>query len=146
MEPHFGFAPFLTRCKFVGSGRDTFSKQSILRKTRRIEAPQSGNALRHFQLFAGAPSHHRAGLREAAILEARPGNCFGNFRLNGISPNAYEGAVAMHIHTHRDESRSWHLDLIGGRVHPWSIDLVVVIVSGILLIGLACALAAHLVR
>jgi hypothetical protein len=52
----------------------------------------------------------------------------------------------MHLHTFRDESRSWHLDLIGGGGHPWSVDLVVVIVSGILLIGLACALAAHLIR
>ena len=41
----------------------------------------------------------------------------------------------MRLHTYRDKSRSWHLDLIGGRVHPWSIDLVIV-----------CALAAHLVR
>ena len=31
----------------------------------------------------------------------------------------------MHLQTYRDESRSWHLDLIGGRGHPWSIDLVV---------------------
>ena len=31
----------------------------------------------------------------------------------------------MHLHTYRDESRSWHLDLIGGRGRPWSIDLVV---------------------
>ena len=148
MEPHFGFAPFLTRCKFVGSGRDTFSKQSILRKTRRIEAPQSGNALRHFQLFAGAPSHHRSISRfeRSRDLQARPGNCFGNCRLNGVLPMLTRGAAAMRIHTHRDESRSWHLDLIGGRRHPRSIDLVVAIVSGILLIGLACALATHLVR
>ena len=42
----------------------------------------------------------------------------------------------MHLQTYRDEGRSWHLDLIGGRGHPWSIDLVVLIASGILLIGL----------
>jgi hypothetical protein len=52
----------------------------------------------------------------------------------------------MHLHTFRDESRSWHLDLIGGRGDPWSIDLVVVIASGIMLIGLACAFAALLIR
>jgi hypothetical protein len=63
-----------------------------------------------------------------------------------LRANAYEEGCAMHLHTYRDESRSWHLDLIGGRGHPWSIDLVVVIASGILLIGLACALAAHLIR
>ena len=47
----------------------------------------------------------------------------------------------MHLHTYRDESRSRHLDLIGGRGHPWSIDLVVVIASGILLMGFACTFA-----
>ena len=52
----------------------------------------------------------------------------------------------MHLHTYRDESRSGHLDLIGGRGHPWSIDLVVVMASAILLIGLACAFAALLIR
>ena len=52
----------------------------------------------------------------------------------------------MHLQTYRDESRSWHLDLNGGLGHPWPIDLVVVIASGILLIGLACAFAALLIR
>jgi len=42
----------------------------------------------------------------------------------------------MHLHTYRDESRSRHLDLIGGRGHPWSIDLVVVTASGHLVDGL----------
>jgi hypothetical protein len=50
----------------------------------------------------------------------------------------------MHLHTYRDESRSGHLDLIGGRGHPWSIDLVAVIASGLLLVGFGCALAAIL--
>jgi hypothetical protein len=31
---------------------------------------------------------------------------------------------------HRDESRSWHLDLTGERGRPWSIDLVVVLLMG----------------
>jgi hypothetical protein len=48
----------------------------------------------------------------------------------------------MHLQTFRDESRSRHLDLIGGRGHPWSIDLVAVIASGVLLMGFACAVAA----
>ena len=52
----------------------------------------------------------------------------------------------MHLQTYRDEGRSWHLDLIGGRGMSWSIDLVVVIASGILLIGLAWAFAALLIR
>ena len=52
----------------------------------------------------------------------------------------------MHLHTYRDESRSGHLELIGGRGHPWSIDVVVVMASGILFIGLACAFAALLIR
>jgi hypothetical protein len=46
----------------------------------------------------------------------------------------------MHLHTYRDESRSRHFDLIGG--HRWSIDLVAVTASGILLMGFACAVAA----
>jgi hypothetical protein len=52
----------------------------------------------------------------------------------------------MHLHTYRDESRSRHFDLIGGRGHPWSIDLVVAITLGILLIGFGCAFAALLIR
>jgi hypothetical protein len=52
----------------------------------------------------------------------------------------------MHLHTRRDESRSMHLDLIGGSGHPWSIDLVVVTALGILLIGFGCAFAALLIR
>ena len=52
----------------------------------------------------------------------------------------------MHLHTYRDEGRSRHFDLIGGRGHPWSIDLVVAISLGILLIGFGCAFAALLIR
>jgi len=47
----------------------------------------------------------------------------------------------MHLHTFRDESRSRHFDLIGGRGHPWSIDLVTVTSSGILVMGFAIAIA-----
>ena len=52
----------------------------------------------------------------------------------------------MHLHTYRDESRSRHFDLLGGAGHPWSIDLVTVTASGILLMGFACAFAASLNR
>jgi hypothetical protein len=48
----------------------------------------------------------------------------------------------MHLHTYRDESRSRHFDLIGGRGHPWSIDLVTVIASCILVMGFAIAIGA----
>jgi hypothetical protein len=48
----------------------------------------------------------------------------------------------MRLHTHRDETRSRHFDLLGGAGHPWSIDLVTVIASGILVAGFAFALAA----
>jgi hypothetical protein len=49
----------------------------------------------------------------------------------------------MRLHSYRDESHSRHFDLIGGGGHPWSIDLVSVIASGILVMGFACALMAH---
>ena len=48
----------------------------------------------------------------------------------------------MRLQTYRDESRSRHFDLTGGRAHPWSIDLVAATASGILLVGFACALVA----
>ena len=86
------------------------------------------------------------GLVGEAAIGSRPGNCFGNCRLNEGPPTLTRRAAAMHLHTYRDESRSRHLDLIGGRGHPWSIDLVVVIASGILLMGFACAFAALLIR
>jgi hypothetical protein len=50
----------------------------------------------------------------------------------------------MRIHTYRDESRSGHCDLIGGAGHPWSIDLVSVAASGLLVLGFACAVMAIL--
>ncbi len=48
----------------------------------------------------------------------------------------------MRLHTYRDESRSRHFDLIGGRGHPWSIDLVTVTASGILVMCFAFAIAS----
>jgi hypothetical protein len=50
----------------------------------------------------------------------------------------------MRLQTYRDESRSRHFDLLGGGGHPWSIDLVTVTASGILVAGFACAVAAIL--
>ena len=49
----------------------------------------------------------------------------------------------MRLHLYRDESHSRHFDLIGGGDHPWSIDLLL---SGILVVGFACALMAHWVH
>jgi hypothetical protein len=46
----------------------------------------------------------------------------------------------MHLHTYRDESLSRHFDLISGGQRPRSIDLVMVITSGILVVSFACAL------
>jgi hypothetical protein len=46
----------------------------------------------------------------------------------------------MRLETYRDESRSRHFDLICGRKHPRSIDLVSVTTSGMLVVGFACAL------
>ena len=48
----------------------------------------------------------------------------------------------MRLRTYRDETRSRHFDLIGGGGHPWSVDLVAITASGILVLGFACALLA----
>jgi hypothetical protein len=55
-------------------------------------------------------------------------------------------AAAMHLRMYRDESRSGHLDLVGGGDHPWTIDLVVVTAAAILVVGFVIALTAQLVR
>ena len=52
----------------------------------------------------------------------------------------------MRLHSYRDESHSRLFDLIGGGGHPWSIDLVSIIASGILVVGFACALIGHWVH
>ena len=51
----------------------------------------------------------------------------------------------MHLHTYRDESGSRHLDLISGGKHPRSIDLVLAVTSGMLVVGFACALMVFMV-
>ena len=56
-----------------------------------------------------------------------------------------DGGRRIHLHLHRDESRSGHLDLVGEGDHPWTIDLVTVTVAAILVVGFAGALVAHLV-
>jgi hypothetical protein len=48
----------------------------------------------------------------------------------------------MHLQTYRDESHSRHFDLISAGRHPRSIDLVLVTISGMLVVGFACALVA----
>ena len=55
-------------------------------------------------------------------------------------------AAAMRLHSYRDESHSRHFDLIVGGGRPWSIDLVSVTASGILVVGFACALIAQWVH
>jgi hypothetical protein len=50
----------------------------------------------------------------------------------------------MRLQTYRDENRSRHLDLIGGKNRAWSIDLVAATASGILVFGFAASLAALL--
>ena len=52
----------------------------------------------------------------------------------------------MRLHSYRDESHSRHLDLIGGGDHPWSIDLVYVKASAILVVEFGCAVVAHWVQ
>jgi len=46
----------------------------------------------------------------------------------------------MHLHTYRDESRCRHFDLISEGKQPRTIDLVLAAMSGILMVGFACAL------
>jgi hypothetical protein len=52
----------------------------------------------------------------------------------------------MRLHSYRDESQSRHFDLIGEGGDPWSIDLVSVTASGVLVVGFARALMAHWVH
>jgi hypothetical protein len=52
----------------------------------------------------------------------------------------------MRIRTYRDQTFARHLDLTGGDVHPWSIDLVSVASSSLLVVGFVCALLTQLVH
>jgi hypothetical protein len=63
----------------------------------------------------------------------------------GVRPgtiHSVERWEPMRLHSYMDENRSRHIDLIGGRSRRWSIDVIAVIASGILLMGFACAVAA----
>jgi hypothetical protein len=46
----------------------------------------------------------------------------------------------MRFQTYRDESRSRHFDLVSGGEHSRSIDLVLALTSGMLVVDAACAL------
>jgi hypothetical protein len=46
----------------------------------------------------------------------------------------------MHIHTYRDENHCRHFDLISEGKRPRTIDLVLAVTSGMLVVGFACAL------
>ena len=61
-------------------------------------------------------------------------------------PLRIRSAVAMRLHSYRDESHSRHFDLVGGGDRRWSIDLVSLAASGILVVGFACALMARWVH
>jgi hypothetical protein len=63
-----------------------------------------------------------------------------------IVPLRMRSAITMRLHSYRDESHSRHFDLIGGGGHPWSIDLVSVTASSVLVVGFACALMANWVH
>src|SRR6185503_13684546 len=69
-----------------------------------------------------------------------PALCGGHMRR--MAPLRAECSV-MRLHSYRDESHSRHFDLIGGGGHPWSIDLVCVTASPILMVGFGCALAVN---
>jgi hypothetical protein len=61
-------------------------------------------------------------------------------------PLRMRSAAAMRLHSYRDKNRSRHFDLIGGGGHPWSIDIVSVAASSMLVVGFACALIAQWVH
>jgi hypothetical protein len=52
----------------------------------------------------------------------------------------------MHIRIYRDENRSGHLDLVSEGEHPWTIDMVTVLMATALVVGFATAIAAQLIR
>jgi hypothetical protein len=51
----------------------------------------------------------------------------------------------MHIRTYRDDAYSRHFDLISDGARPWTVDLVTVTASTLLLAGFVSALWAQLV-
>ena len=81
-------------------------------------------------------------LRRRKAVASEPGRLMwinGPLRGRSYRPTVHRArgvAVVMRLHSYRDESQSRRLDLIGGGGHPWSIDLVSVTASGILVVGL----------
>ena len=106
---------------------------------RLIMAGCSGWAINPAPRYSPAPEAPHGRVSELIGAGTTRWNCFGSRRLNEYPTWR---AAAMRLQTYRDESRSRHFDLTGGRGHPWSIDLVAVIASGLLLMGFACAPAA----
>jgi len=52
----------------------------------------------------------------------------------------------MRVRTYRDQAFSRHFDLVGGADHPWSIDLVSLAASALLVVGFISALLAQLIH
>jgi hypothetical protein len=69
-----------------------------------------------------------------------------SFGKQPIEQSSLTSKSPMRIRTYRDQTFSRHFDLIGGRDHPWSIDLVSLAVSILLVVGFVCALLAQLVH
>jgi hypothetical protein len=49
----------------------------------------------------------------------------------------------MRLRTYRDTTFAWHLDLVSGSAETWSVDLVYVSASILLVSGFVCALLSH---
>jgi hypothetical protein len=52
----------------------------------------------------------------------------------------------MRVRKYRDEAFSYHLDLVGGHGRPWTIDLISLTASALLVSGFICALVAQVMR
>jgi hypothetical protein len=52
----------------------------------------------------------------------------------------------MRVRTYGDQAFSRDFDLVGGADHPWSIDLVSLGASGLLVVGFISALLAQLIN
>jgi hypothetical protein len=62
------------------------------------------------------------------------------FEQRRIGSCSNTGRAIMHLHTYRDESHCRHFDLISEGKRPRTIDLVSAVMSGMLVMGFACAL------
>lgn len=68
------------------------------------------------------------------------------FRPRPLDHRLPQREVAMRVRTYRDEAQSVHMDLIGGGVQPWSVDLVSLSAAALLVSGFFCALAVQIIR